>query len=115
MARRVIGCVTSIPRYLAPLRDFLERGAEAVGITLADLKGRKRGASIVEGREILSWLGVELYGFTVKEFAEDLDKHLETVSRLVSRAAMRRVEDRAFRERIQRVDSVIAGADGDGR
>jgi hypothetical protein len=27
----------------------------------------------------------------VKEFAKDLDKHLETVSRLVSRAAMRRV------------------------
>ena len=97
------------------LEDFLERGAEAVRITLADLKGRKRGASIVEGREILAWLGVELYGFTVKELAEDLDKHLETVSRLVSRAAMRRVEDRAFRERIQRVDSVIAGADGDGR
>jgi chromosomal replication initiation ATPase DnaA len=97
------------------LEDFLDRGAEAVGITLADLKARKRGASIVEGREILAWLGVELYGFTVKELAEDLDKHLETVSRLVSRAAMRRAEDRVFREKIQRVDSVIAGADGDGR
>jgi len=97
------------------LEDFLERGAEAVGITLADLKARKRGASIVEGREMLAWLGVELYGFTVKGFAEALDKHLETVSRLVSRAAMRRVEDRAFRERINQVDSVIAGADGDGR
>ena len=62
--------------------DFLERGAEAVGIRLADLKVRKRGSSIVEGRVILAWLGVELYGFTVKEIAEDLDKHLETVSRL---------------------------------
>jgi hypothetical protein len=51
----------------------------------------------------------------VKELAEDLDKHPETVSRLVSRAAMRRVEDRAFQERIQRVDKIIAGADGDGR
>jgi len=97
------------------LEDFLERGAEAVGITLDDLKGRKRGATVVEGREILAWLGVELYGFTVKEIAEALDKHIETVSRLVSRAAMRRMEDRAFRERIQRVDSVIAGTDGDGR
>jgi len=72
------------------LEDFFERGAEAVGITLAELKGRKRGASIVEGREILAWLGVELYGFTVKGIAEALDKHLETVSRLVSRAASRR-------------------------
>jgi len=97
------------------LEDFLERGAEAVGITVDDLKARKRAESIVEGREILAWLGVELYGFTVKGLAEALDKHRETVSRLVSRAAMRRVEDRAFRERIQRVDSLIAGANGDGR
>ena len=51
----------------------------------------------------------------MKGFAEALDKHFETVSRLVSRAAMRRVEDQAFRERIQRVGSVIAGADWDGR
>jgi len=51
----------------------------------------------------------------VKGFAEALEKHLETVSRLVSRAAMRRVENLAFRDRNQRVDSVIAGADGDGR
>ena len=80
-----------------------------------DLKARKRAASIVEGREILAWLGVELYGFTVKELAEALDKHLETVSRLVSKAASRRAENRAFRERLNQVDSVIAGADGDGR
>ncbi len=97
------------------LEDFLERAAEVVGITLADLKGRKRGASIVEGREILAWLGVEMYGFTVKGIAEALDKHLETASRLVSRAASRRVEDQSFREKIQRVDSVIAREDGGGR
>ncbi len=97
------------------LEDFLERAAEVVGITLADLKGRKRGASIVEGREILAWLGVELYGFNVKGIAEALDKHLETASRLVSRAASRRVEDQSFRERIQRVDSVIAREDEGGR
>ena len=71
------------------LKDFLERGAEAVEISLADLKGRKRGASIVEGREILAWLGVELYGFAVKEMAKALDKHLETASRLVSRGGRR--------------------------
>jgi hypothetical protein len=56
-----------------------------------------------------------MYGFAMKGFAVALDKHIETVSRIVSSAAMRRGEDRAFRERIQRVDSVIAGADGDGR
>ena len=72
-------------------------------------------ASIVEGRETLAWIGVELYGWTVKEFAVALDKHIEMVSRLVSTAAIRRGGDWAPRKRTQRVDSVIAGADGDGR
>lgn len=90
--------------------DFLERGAEALDISIADLKGRKRGASTVEGREILAWLGVELYGFTVKEIAEALEKHFESVSRIVSRAASRRVDDRNFREEERRVDSIVAGS-----
>jgi REP element-mobilizing transposase RayT len=92
------------------LDHFVERGAEALEVTAADLKGRKRRASIVQGREILAWLGVELYGFTVKEIAEALEKHIESVSRLVSRAASRRVEDRRFRTETRRVDSVIVGS-----
>jgi putative transposase len=90
------------------IEDFLERGADAVGVTVADLRSRKRRASIVEAREILAWLAVELYGFTVKETAAGLEKYLETTSRLVSRAAARRVEDQRFNERAQRVDTVIA-------
>jgi hypothetical protein len=101
-------------RWGMKIGDFLERGAEAVEIPLADLKGRKRSTSIVEGREILAWLGVELYGFAVKELAKGLDKHLETASRLVSRAALRRVEDSDFRAKIQRVDSVIVRSSDDG-
>ncbi len=38
----------------------------------------------------------------------------EAASRLVSRAASRRVEDQNFRAKIQRVDSDIAGADRTG-
>jgi len=108
------GSSTISLRWGMELEDFLERGAEAVEIPLADLKGRKRGETIVEGREILAWLGVELYGFAVKELAEGLDKHLETASRLVSRAALRRVEDPNFRAKIQRVDSVIVKSIDDG-
>ncbi len=108
------GLSTVSLRWGMKLRDFLDRGAEAVEIPLADLKGRKRGETIVEGREILAWLGVELYGFAVKELAEGLDKHLETASRLVSRAALRRVEDPNFRAKIQRVDSVIVKSIDDG-
>ena len=60
------------------------------------------------------WLGVERYGFAVKELAKGLDKHLETASRLVSRAALRRVEDSDFRAKIQRADSVIVRSSDDG-
>ena len=101
-------------RWGMGIGDFLEQGAEAVEISLADLKGRKRGASIAEGREILAWLGVELYGFPVKELAEALDKHHETASRLVSKAALRRGKDSNFRAKIQRVDSVIVRSIDDG-
>lgn len=93
------------------LDGFLDRGAEALEVSVADLKSRRRGASIVESREVLVWLGVELYGFPVKEIAKALEKHFESVSRMVSRAASRRVEDRSFRTTIRRVDSVIVGKD----
>ena len=101
------GLSNVLSRPSMKIEDFLERGAVAVGISLADLKGRKRGVPIVEGRKILAWVGVELSGFTVKGMAEALDKHLETASRLVSRAAQQRVEDRSFRAKLQRVDSII--------
>jgi hypothetical protein len=55
-----------------------------------------------------------LYGFTVRGFAQALDKHLETASRLVSRAALRRVEDQDFRKKIQSVDSIIGRSSEDG-
>jgi chromosomal replication initiation ATPase DnaA len=89
------------------LDDFLELGSAAVGISVADLRSRKRGTEIVEAREILAWLGVELYGLPVREIAEGLDKHLETASRLVSRAAERRAENESFGAKVQRVDEAI--------
>ena len=95
------------------LNDYLDLSAAAIGISVADLGSRKRGRSIVEGREILAWLGVELYGFTVSEIAESLDKHLESTSRLVSRAGERRVEDDKFRTKVQQVDEAIIGSKKD--
>jgi REP element-mobilizing transposase RayT len=92
------------------VEDFLEVGAGALEVSISDLRSRKRARSIVEGREILAWLGVELYGFTVTAVAEAMTKHLETTSRLVSRAAWRRVEDQDFRQKLEEVDSVIASS-----
>jgi REP element-mobilizing transposase RayT len=92
------------------LDRFIETGAVACEETVEDLRSRKRRAPIVEAREVLAWLGVELYGFTVKEMASGLEKYLETTSRLVGRAAHRRTMEKDFAEHIRRVDAEIAKA-----
>jgi REP element-mobilizing transposase RayT len=101
--------VTLRPRL--DVEDFLEVGAGALEVSISDLRSRRRTRSIVGAREILAWLGVELYGFTVKEMSVALAKHLETTSRLVSRAAWRRVEDKDFLHKLEGLDSVIASSE----
>ncbi len=95
------------PRPKIELDDFLGYGASALGVTLGDLRSRKRRAAVVTAREILAWLAVELYGFQVKEVSGGLEKYLETTSRLVSRASVRRVDEEGFSERLNRVDEAI--------
>ena len=86
---------------------FIDLGAEACGVMAADLRSTKRGSPVVEVREILAWLGTMVYGFKVKEIAAGFDKYGETASRLVSRAARRRMDDLGFADRIKSVDSAI--------
>jgi hypothetical protein len=86
---------------------YIELGAEACGVTAADLRSTRRASPVVEAREILAWLGTMLYGFKVKEMAAGFDKYGETASRLVSRAAQRRMDDVGFADRINSVDSAI--------
>lgn len=109
------GLSNAPPRPRIELEEFVARVAHALGFEVEDLRSRRRQTSIVEAREVLVWLGVELYGLTVKELAEVLDKHLETASRMVSRAGRRRVVDESFRAKIQQVDSMIAGTSKEAR
>jgi chromosomal replication initiation ATPase DnaA len=95
---------------------FIELGAEACGVMTADLRSTKRRSPVVEAREILAWLGTTHYGFKVKEIASGFEKYGETASRLVSRAARRRMDDVGFADRIKSVDSAITkGATRVGR
>jgi hypothetical protein len=97
------------------LDEFLELGAAACQVELADLSSRKRRASIVEAREILAWLGVELYGFKVKAMAAKFEKQREAASRMVGRAAERRAADKNFADRMRQVDKLIAEGEGRGK
>jgi len=103
------GLGTAKVRPRISLDEFLEHGAQAAGVSLSDLRSRKRDAATVEARETLAWIGVELYGYTVKEVAAGLEKYIETASRLVSRAATRRMEDERFGKHVEQVDALIAG------
>ncbi len=101
------GLSTVMVRPKVDLEQFLGLGAEACGISLNDLRSRKRSEPIVTARMTLAWLGVELYGFSVKEMAFGLNKYIETASRWVSKASDLRVEDSLFGDKMNEVDSAI--------
>jgi len=107
------GLSDASPRPRVELEDVLMAGARALGCSLDDLRSRERSPDVVTAREALSWVGVELYGLRVCEMAQGLGKYVETASRLVSRAAARRLDDAAFRELLNAVDSaILASVDG---
>jgi hypothetical protein len=62
---------------------------------------------VVEAREVVAWVAVVLYGFQVKEVARGLEKYVESASRLVSRAAARRLEEEGFRAMVKAVDVAV--------
>ena len=101
------GRSTAVPRPRVKLEELLRCGARRLGLTLADLRSSQRSPVEVEAREVLAWVAVVLYGFQVKEVARGLEKYVETASRLVSRAAARRVEDEEFGEMVTAVDAAV--------
>lgn len=101
------GLNDAVPRRRVEVADFLAAGARALGCSLDDVTSRKRSPEIVTAREALSWIGVELYGIRVREMARGLSKYVETTSRLVSRAAARRLDDTTFCDLLNSVDSAV--------
>jgi putative transposase len=101
-----------VPRPRVELEEFLQRGAECLGCSLDDLRSRKRSAAVVTAREVLAWVGVQLYHLPVREVARGIEKYDETASRLVSRASERRLNDRHFRELVKGVDRAITEGHG---
>ncbi len=107
------GRSTAVPRPGVELEELLRCGASRLGLTLADLQSSQRSPAVVVAREVLAWVAVVLYGFQVKEVARGLEKYVETASRLVSRAATRRVEDEAFGAMVCTVDATVIDAFGE--
>jgi REP element-mobilizing transposase RayT len=101
------GRSTAPPRPRVKLEELLRCGAMRLGLTLADLRSSQRSPVVVEAREVVAWVAVVLYGHQVKEVARALEKYVESASRLVSRAAARRLEEEDFRTMVKAVDAAV--------
>jgi REP element-mobilizing transposase RayT len=89
--------------------DFLQRGAELLGLDFEVMQSRTRRSEIARARELLTTLGVERYGFRVNELALALEKHPVTASGWVMRGVHRRCTEQEFSARLDEVDAAIAG------
>jgi REP element-mobilizing transposase RayT len=103
---------THEPRPRVELEHLLGIGAPALGLKIDEVQSSRRSLTVVEAREVLAWVAVELYRHRVKDVAACLDKSVETTSAIVSRAARRRIEEQGFAAAIRRVDHAVVAAFG---
>ena len=101
------------PERRPPLRAtaFVEAGAHALGVALDDLRSRRRHERVVRARELLMLLGVERYRLRVVDLATELGRTPDGMTKALSRATRRRMEDRGFREQLETLDRSLAKAE----
>lgn len=92
------------------VEEFLQIGAEILGVEVDELAGRGRSTRVTRARELLAVTGVERYGLRVKDLAEHLKKHPVTATGWVMRGVKRRHEDREASDRIERLDQALISA-----
>ena len=90
--------------------EFISRGADILGVDIADLRSRGRNLDAVRARELLMVLGVEHYGLKVKDLAKELRKSPDGMTQTVMRGIRRRSEDDEFRADLLRLDQAISEA-----
>jgi len=90
--------------------EFISRGADILGVDIADLRLRGRNQDAVRARELLMVLGVERYGLKVKDLAKELRKSPDGMTQTVMRGIRRRSEDDEFRADLLRLDQAISEA-----
>jgi REP element-mobilizing transposase RayT len=91
--------------------EFLARGAEWLGVDVAELRSRRRTDELVRARELLMLLGVERFSLKVKDLARQLRKSPDGMTQAIARAARRRIKDNAFRRDLNLLDRALAKAE----
>lgn len=89
---------------------YLAAAAPALGTTIAELGGRGKAPAVVRAREIMTVVGVERFGVSIKELAERLGMSPGSVSRWGVRAAARRTAATTFARRCLELERAVAAA-----
>ena len=112
--RDELGRSTARERPLLDAGTFVQRALDALGHTAEEVSGRGKRQDVVRAREVLMTLGVERYGLRVTEMAGILGARYNSACMWSRRGATRRQEDRAFAEKMDGVDAIIASSPPDG-
>ena len=91
-----------------PLETFVECSVAELGCAPEQLASRTIEATVVEARETIALLGIERYGYRVKDLAAAFAKNPETLSRMIGRALRRKAEDRSYRRMLDKLDREVA-------
>jgi hypothetical protein len=109
-----LGASTLPQRARWGVDEFLARACKVHGLELSELSGRRKDATTVRLRELLTLIGIEVYGLRVKDLAEGMRMNPGSASRVLARASQREREDRTFHEQRLALEGRLAqlGASG---
>ena len=78
------------------------------GLELRDVSGRRKDEGTARAQELLTLIGVEVYGLRVKDLAEGMRMNPGSVSRVLARASQRERDDRTFHEQRLALEARLA-------
>jgi REP element-mobilizing transposase RayT len=96
------------------VEEYLARACKVHGLELSALSGRRKDETTTRLRELLTLIGVEVYGLRVKDLAEGMRMNPGSASRVLARAAAREREDRTFHEQRLALEERLAKLDTSG-
>ena len=109
-----LGASTLPQRARWGVDEFLARACKVHGLELSELSGRRKDATTARLRELVTLIGVEVYGLRVKDLAEGMRMNPGSASRVLARAAEREGEDRTFHEQRLDLEERLAKLDASG-
>jgi REP element-mobilizing transposase RayT len=109
-----LGASTVPQRARWGVDEYLVQVCQVHGLELSALSGRRKDETTARLRELLTLIGVEVYGLRVKDLAEGMRINPGSASRVLARAAEREREDRTFHEQRLAFEERLAKLDASG-